>query len=1080
MRNIFFWLAVLVSLTSILSRPTNRNDFSGFVNDLFARQETNNSTSSSSSSNVNASDWIFTENVFNQTSFTAQPYVSNGYIGARLPAAGVGFQSFAPEPNNPEALGQGWPIFGPRVTASMVAGFYDVQNSTLGTNFPQNGGEQVISLLPSWPQLYFTIRNSTDNSSEATYAPGIDENTMKNFTQSLSIRNGTVITDVQWQPNGYEQPINLRYTVIAHRKRAPLGLMRLQVSGLRNGTSFVITDVLDGQGAARTQNGTSGQVSEQDRSIYSTVEPMGAPNVTAYLFSSLQGDNSVLGSNTSLPASVNALIGSENASTITQSFEAQFDGRSQTIDVWKAVGIASSDAFAAAARQTALSAVQNARTDGWDTLVNEHVEEWEQEWNDGGDIVIKDQSTPLLRQLQRQARASLFHILSNVRRGSEGPGLGDNSIAPAGLTSDSYAGSIFWDAETFMFPSISLLYPQFAESMLNYRSKVPDQLERNAQQYGKPGILYPWVSARYQNCTGIGPCYDYEYHLNNDIALAHWQYYLQTNNQTFLSSQAWPIMEGVSRFWAAQVVPTPENATLQDGNNTVNPPAGVRRYVTLNLTDPDEYANFKNNGAFTNAGLTTIMLDTLYAASLLNKSIDSLNAQNWSTIANQITLLRENSSNIVLEYEGFNSTVEVKQADVPLLIYPLEYNREFPDREPAPRSDLNYYSEATDPSGPGMTYSIYGIAATQLDGDRATYVGPSCEGFTRLLQAGLPYERQFGQFSEQINDDYKTNGGSNPAGGVNPAYTFLTGHGGLLQMYTHGFLGYRARNSTDNSLFIDPNLPPQLSAGLTIRGVHHRDSILDIDLGNTTTTVMHRSGSSPISVQTANNTQSVQVGQSIQVPTRTVNSLNNNSGNQTSNLALCSVIDDGSEANVTDQTSSAEITRNFQSSHTGTNVAYGANDGSNATYYQPVNANQSASLMIDLGTVQTMKRVQLNFGTLPPQFVSLSISENMAQANQSQNANSTSPAYRTIIDRMAINITAPYDPNAIAVKEAIVQLPNAWNVTEIDLTNSSSSSANSTNGSSSLQARYVNLTMEGVATPQPLGEGATLLEVQIQ
>lgn len=1077
MRNTFIWAAILASLTTILSRPTNRNELSALVNDLFARQQTDNSTSTSS--NNNASDWTFVETVLNQTSFTAQPYVSNGYIGARLPAAGVGFQSFNPDPNNPKALGQGWPIFGPRVTASMVAGFYDLQNSTIGTNFPQTGGEQVISLLPSWPQLYFTIRNSTDNSSEATYAPGIDSNTIKNFTQSLSIRNGTVITEVQWQPEGYTQPINLRYTVIAHRKRAPLGLMQLQVSGLSNGTSFVITDALDGQAAARTQNGTSGKTAEQDRSIYSTVEPNGVSNVTAYVFSALQGDDSILGSNTSLPTSVGKLIGSENASTITQSYEAQFDGRSQTINVWKAVGIASSDAFGAVARQTALSATQQARVDGWDSLINEHVQEWEEEWNDGGDIVIQDQSTPLLRQLQRQARASLFHILSNVRRGSEGPGLGDNSIAPAGLTSDSYAGSIFWDAETFMFPSLSLLYPQFAESMLNYRSKVPDQLEKNAQQYGKPGILYPWVSARYQNCTGIGPCYDYEYHLNNDIALAHWQYYLQTNNQTFLENQAWPIMEGVSRFWAAQVTPTPANETLQDGNNTANPPAGVRQYVTLNLTDPDEYANHKNNGAFTNAGLTTVMLDTLYAASLLNKSIDSLNAQNWSTIANEITLLRENSSNIVLEYEGFNSTVEVKQADVPLLIYPLEYNREFPDREPAPRSDLNYYSEATDPSGPGMTYSIYGIAATQLDGDKKTFVGPSCEGFTRLLQAGLPYERQFGQFSEQINDDYRTNGGSNPAGGVNPAFTFLTGHGGLLQMYTHGFLGYRARNSTDNSMFIDPNLPPQLSGGLTIRGVHHGDSILDVELGNTTTTITHRNGTSPVSIQTNNGTQSVQVGQSIQVSTRTINTFeDSNSGNQT-NFALCTAIDDGSEANVTDTTSSAEITSMFQAAHTGTNVAFGANDGSNATYYQPVLANQSSSLLIDLGKVQTLSKVHLNFGTLPPQFVSLSISEDNAQTNQTSNANSTSSAYRTIIDRMAINITAPYDANDNAVKQAIVQLPNAWNVTDIDLTNSTSSS-NSTNGSSSLQARYVNLTMEGVATPQSLGEGATLLEIQMQ
>ena len=29
----------------------------------------------------------------------------------------------------------GWPFFDPRFTAAMVAGFYDQQNATLGTNF---------------------------------------------------------------------------------------------------------------------------------------------------------------------------------------------------------------------------------------------------------------------------------------------------------------------------------------------------------------------------------------------------------------------------------------------------------------------------------------------------------------------------------------------------------------------------------------------------------------------------------------------------------------------------------------------------------------------------------------------------------------------------------------------------------------------------------------------------------------------------------------------------------------------------------------------------------------------------------
>lgn len=53
---------------------------------------------------------------------------------------------------------------------------------------------------------------------------------------------------------------------------------------------------------------------------------------------------------------------------------------------------------------------------------------------------------------------------------------------------------------------------------------------------------------------GIGPCYDYEYHLNNDIALSQWHYFITTKNQTWLEEKGYPIMKGVSEFWASHVI----------------------------------------------------------------------------------------------------------------------------------------------------------------------------------------------------------------------------------------------------------------------------------------------------------------------------------------------------------------------------------------------------------------------------------------------------------------------------------------------------------------------------------------------
>jgi trehalose/maltose hydrolase-like predicted phosphorylase len=104
--------------------------------------------------------------------------------------------------------------------------------------------------------------------------------------------------------------------------------------------------------------------------------------------------------------------------------------------ITKYVGVASTDAFSdplLIAKQSSSSAF----SEGWDVLVAEHREAWDALW-DSADIEV-----PGDEEIQLSVRSALFHLWSNVRNGSEGPGIGDTSIAPAGLTSDSYAGQVF-------------------------------------------------------------------------------------------------------------------------------------------------------------------------------------------------------------------------------------------------------------------------------------------------------------------------------------------------------------------------------------------------------------------------------------------------------------------------------------------------------------------------------------------------------------------------------------------------------------------------------------------------------------
>ena len=82
-----------------------------------------------------ASKWTLSSTSLNQSSWQAQPYVANGYIGQRIPVEGFGYREL-PAINITAMDGtSGWPLFDARFTSAMVAGFYDQQGNTTGTNF---------------------------------------------------------------------------------------------------------------------------------------------------------------------------------------------------------------------------------------------------------------------------------------------------------------------------------------------------------------------------------------------------------------------------------------------------------------------------------------------------------------------------------------------------------------------------------------------------------------------------------------------------------------------------------------------------------------------------------------------------------------------------------------------------------------------------------------------------------------------------------------------------------------------------------------------------------------------------------
>jgi trehalose/maltose hydrolase-like predicted phosphorylase len=103
------------------------------------------------------------------------------------------------------------------------------------------------------------------------------------------------------------------------------------------------------------------------------------------------------------------------------------------------------------------------------------------------------------------------------------------------------------------------------------------------------------------------------------------------------------------------------------------------------MTDPDEYANNVDNGAFTIASAAELLKEANALRIAQGLPINETWQEQWQNIA-----FPRAPSNITLEYQTMNDSVAVKQADVVLLTYPLDYGENYTAADKL--LDLDYVS----------------------------------------------------------------------------------------------------------------------------------------------------------------------------------------------------------------------------------------------------------------------------------------------------------------------------------------------------------------------------------------------------
>ncbi|MEO7393858.1 MAG: glycoside hydrolase family 65 protein [Chitinophagaceae bacterium] len=398
-----------------------------------------------------------------------------------------------------------------------------------------------------------------------------------------------------------------------------------------------------------------------------------------------------------------------------------------------------------------------AKLQGRERLISFHKQAWNELWK--SDIIIDGDP-----QTQQDVHSMLYHLYSFTREGTA------LSPSPMGLSGLGYNGHVFWDTELWMYPSLLVLHPELAKSMMEYRYQRLEAAKKNAFSKGYKGAMFPWESAD----SGVeetpvwalsGP---FEHHITACVGIAAWNYYAVTQDKNWLKEKGWPILSATADFWASRV----------ERN-------GVGHFDIKNVVAADEWAENVDNNAFTNAAAKANLQFATEAAKLLGITPDA----DWMNVANNIPILK--MENGVTKEHASYSGEGIKQADVNLLSYPL---KEVTDPVQI-KKDLEYYETRVPNEGtPAMTQAVF----TTL--------------YARLGNAEKAYHWFQDAYIPNLNPPFRviaeTKGGTNPY--------FATGAGGIVQSLLMGFGGLEI---TPKGIVQIKSVLPKHWKSLTMTGV---------------------------------------------------------------------------------------------------------------------------------------------------------------------------------------------------------------------------------------------------------------------
>jgi len=417
---------------------------------------------------------------------------------------------------------------------SFMAGVYD--------HAP--GDVPRIALLPAWNAV--DVFNGANWLNHAT--------SVNHFHQTLDMYEGTLRTRYDWADGARE--IGVLVQALVSRAEPTLGAVHLEITPRFSGAlkvslpliawpepkRYPLEKLTKLEGEAQNQQTIwypghmAAHQCKAEHGVHDAVVRMTAkPEGT----NTLVTEAAALDWPTGLRGSSVTAQQSKDACGIEISFAADA-GHTYTFD--KFVAFTSSAGSGNSAEKAAIDA-ERGRSRGFSAVLRSHGDAWRQLWQ--ADIQVDGDPG-----LQTVIHSMLFYLLGSA---TDRLGL---SVPPMGLSSAGYHGHVFWDADTFMFPVLMALHPEIAKSLVMFRHRTLDAARRNAKRNGRLGAMYPWEAGpdgaettprfAYQNALS-------ENHVNADVALAAWQYFLATDDRAWLGTYGYPIIHDTADFWISRV-----------------------------------------------------------------------------------------------------------------------------------------------------------------------------------------------------------------------------------------------------------------------------------------------------------------------------------------------------------------------------------------------------------------------------------------------------------------------------------------------------------------------------------------------